>query len=316
MTLRMNPVLGREVRERMRTPKAFVALTIFVLLLVLTVYLVYQGSTTTGSLQVDLARQTRLGRDLYEWVLFIMLMLILFFIPGLTAGAIAGERERQTLLPLQVTLLRPRNVLVGKILSAIAFLALLIVASLPIMVVAYLLGGIRLIDALKGVGVLLLISFLVATMVVSLSAFAKRVQTATLLSYSFVALLVLLGPILFLTLRVIDSSRGGDIANAPAFIVAISPLSLVADATAGENVSVGNSPLTTVREQVVRAKAENNDSWFSWFPDDTFGGQFGFLNERSGFPAWGLATIGMTILAAGMFVLANRRLRTPAETER
>lgn len=312
----MNPVLGREVRERMRTPRAFVALTIFLLFLVLTVYVVYQGNTSSGSFQVDLARQTRLGRDLYEWVLSIMLILILFFIPGLSAGAVAGERERQTLLPLQVTLLRPHNVLIGKILAAIAFLTLLIVASIPVMVVAYLLGGIQLIDGVKGIAVLLLVSILVATMVVSISAFAKRVQTATLLSYTFVAMLVLFGPILYYTMQIVDTSSGTDRGNAPAFILAVSPLSLVADATAGENVYVGSNPLSATRQALVAAKGMTNNSWFSWFPKDDFSGDFGNRGQRIGFPGWGIGLLGLAVLAIVLFLLAQRRLRTPAETER
>ena len=87
----MNPVLSRELRERMRTGRAFVVIGVFLLMLTLTAYLVYQGANTTGQIETDLARQTRLGRDLYEWVLFVMLALVLFFVPGLTAGDIAGE---------------------------------------------------------------------------------------------------------------------------------------------------------------------------------------------------------------------------------
>ena len=55
--------------------------------------------------------------------MLMMVVLVLFFVPGLAAGAIAGERERQTLATLQVTLLRPRSILVGKIAAALAYLA-------------------------------------------------------------------------------------------------------------------------------------------------------------------------------------------------
>lgn len=314
----MNPVLGREIRERMRTPRAFITLTVFLLFLVLTVFIVYQGTTTSGQIESDLARQTRLGRDLFEWVLFIEMALILFFIPGLSSGAVAGERERQTLLPLQVTLLRPRNVLIGKILAAISFLVLLIVSSLPVMVVAYLLGGIQLIDGVRAITVLTLMAVLVATMVVSISTFARRTQTATLMSYGFVALLVLGGPLVFLTARIVDSSSGTDRANPPAVLLTINPIALVADATAGQTVDVGSNPMRVVREGVVRAKYDNDDQWLAWFPEDTFRADFGFIQgaQRSGFPAWGLATISLGAIASVLFLLAKRRLRTPAETER
>ncbi len=318
MSLHLNPVLGREIRERMRTPRAFVALTVFLLLLVLTVFIVYQGTTASGQIQVDLARQTRLGRDLFEWVLFIQTVLILFLIPGLSAGAVAGERERQTLLPLQVTLLRPRNVLIGKILAAISFLVLLIVASLPVMVVAYLLGGIRVVDGVKGVGVLVLMAVLVATMVVSISTFSRRVQAATLLSYGFVALLVIVGPLIYFTLGIVDDGNGTDVVNPPAFLLTVNPLTLVADATAGETVGGGANPMDGIRDLLVEAKYDNDGSWFKLFPKDTFRADFGFLDSgaRTGFPAWGLAAVSLGLIGVALFLLAKRRLRTPAEAER
>lgn len=317
----MNPVLGRELRERMRTGRAFIVIGIFLLMLTLTAYLVYQGSTTTGQIETDLARQTRLGRDLYEWVLFVMLALVLFFVPGLTAGSIAGERERQTLLPLQVTLLRPRSILVGKVLAGMSFMLLLLFASLPVMMVAYLLGGIRPLDGLKGVGIVCVIAMLLTLMITALSALTRRVQTATLLAYGFTALLVLMGPLLYFTMRVADGSNGDDVENPPAVLLALNPISIVADATAGKNTSAiftdTDNPLAWARQQVVEARSINDDSWFAWFPEDNFRAQFQNVNnQREGFPAWALGTIGLADLAAFLCFFAVRRLRTPAETER
>ena len=315
----MNPVLSRELRERMRTGRAFVVIGVFLLMLTLTAYLVYQGANTTGQIETDLARQTRLGRDLYEWVLFVMLALVLFFVPGLTAGAIAGERERQTLLPLQVTLLRPRSILVGKVLASMSVMLLLLFASLPVMMVAYLLGGIRPLDGLKGVGIVCLVAVLLTSMVTALSALSRRVQTATLLSYGFTALL-LLGPVLYFTMRVADGSHGNDVENPPAVLLALNPISIVADATAGENTSLGVSntnPLGWARDEVVKAKRVTDDSWFTWFPEDNFRAQFRFVSDRrTGFPAWAVGSIGLAVIAGLLSTLAVRRLRTPAEAER
>jgi len=314
----MNPVLSRELRERMRTGRAFVVVGIFLLMLTLTAYLVYQGSTGSGDISTDLARQTRLGRDLYEWVLFVMLALVLFFVPALTAGSIAGERERQTLLPLQVTLLRPRDILVGKVLAGTSFMLLLLFAALPVMMVAYLLGGIRPLDGLKGVGIICVIAILLTLMVTALSALTRRVQTATLLAYGFTALLVLMGPLLYFTMRVADGSHGFDTENPPAVLLALNPITIVADATSGEtssNFTSNTNPLGWARDEVVKAKGLNNDSWFAWFPDDNFRAQFR-VDRRDGFPAWAVGAIGLALIAAMLSTFAIRRLRTPAEAER
>ena len=80
----------------------------------------------------------------------------------------------------------------------------MIVAALPVLAVAYLLGGIRLVDIGMGVLAVFVVALLVATMVVAVSTFAKRVQTATLLAYAFTALLSFIGP---LALRHPDAAR-------------------------------------------------------------------------------------------------------------
>ena len=315
--MKLNPVLARELRERMRTGRAFVVLGVFLSMLILTLYLVYQGTQATGDIQFDLSRQTRLGRDLYEWVLFMMTILVLFFVPGLTSGAIAGERERQTLLPLQVTLLRPRSILLGKILAGISFLMLLVVAALPVMVIAYLLGGINLVDSIKGLGIVLVIAFLMTVMIASLSALTKRVQTATLLSYGFTALLVVAGPLMYLTMIIADSSHGSDPSNPPAVLLVLNPISIVADATAGQNVIDTSNPLRAIRRGLVEAKSANGDSWFAWFPEEDLGARFEIIDgKRSGVPAWLVGTIGLGVLSQLLAILAIRRIRTPAESER
>lgn len=325
----LNPVLGRELKERMRGVRSFAALAIFLALLTLATWIVYRGNQQTDPFSFDLARQTRVGRELYEWILSIMLVLVLFFVPGLTAGAIAGERERQTLLPLQVTLLRPRSIVWGKVLAALAYLALMIVAALPLFAVAYQLGGITLLDGLKGLGCVLLVGLLLATIVVGISAFAKRVQTATILAYGVTGLLTIGSFAAFAIATVVDGSRGPDEADPPALLLTFNPIVFVADATAGLNIDVGTTPLRPVRVALAEAYARN-DGWWTGSGVNR-GGEFVAAGpdavleqnvvfdgqaQRAGFPAWALALGSMVVLAAGAFAIGCRRLRTPAEVER
>src|ERR671910_2823196 len=140
----VNPVLRRELVERMRGRRTFVVLTIYLGVLAGILYLVYQANrgTTGSSFGAPVATQiASVGRGIFEWLLFFMLLLVLFLVPGQTSGAIAGERERQTLVPLQITLLRPVSLLLGKIGASLAFLLLLLVATVPLLSVSYLIGG-------------------------------------------------------------------------------------------------------------------------------------------------------------------------------
>ena len=109
--MRINPVLEREVRERMRGTRSVVVLTIYLVLLIGIFFLVYSALTgsSSGSSTVAPTEVARLGRSIFEYVLFFMLLLVIFLVPGFTSAAVAGERERQTLIPMQITLLRPRD---------------------------------------------------------------------------------------------------------------------------------------------------------------------------------------------------------------
>ena len=86
---------------------------------------------------------------LFALLAFIQLGLVLFITPGLTAGAISSEREKQTLPILLTTSQSSFQIISGKLLSSIAFLLLLIVAGLPVYSLVFLFGGISPLDFVK-----------------------------------------------------------------------------------------------------------------------------------------------------------------------
>jgi ABC-type transport system involved in multi-copper enzyme maturation permease subunit len=241
---------------------------------------------------------------------------VLFFVPGIAAGAIAGERERQTLATLQVTLLRPRSIVAGKIVAALAYLVLLIVASLPVLAAAYVLGGIRVADIARGVLAVSAVALFVATIVVAVSAFARRVQTATVLAYAVTVLLVVAGPLAAGIAAVFDArseSSGHDEVVPPAVLLTVTPIALVADAVAGVD---DNGPLSALHEGILDVKNDNDGRWFALFPDNAREVRPDDERQDSGAPIWLLSMVSMTVLAAASFVGAARRLRTPASVER
>lgn len=314
----LNPVIGRELIERLRGLRAFVAITIFVLVLTLTMFLVVEAYGANGA-GTDITDRTGTGRVVFETLITLMTVLVLFFVPALTAGAVAGERERQTLSTLQVTMLRERSILAGKVVAAVVYLALLIVASIPVLGVAYAYGGVQVGDIAWGLLAVIVWALLLSTMVVAVSSFAKRVQTATVLAYGFTGLITIIGPLLYGIAALLDSRRGDPHVSAPAWLLTLNPYTLVADLGSG-NKAGGTGPLSLWREALGYAKAENDGSWFSWFPDDANDQQHsdvGLLGRPiGGLPAWLLAAVGLSIVALVLLAFAVRRMRTPAEAER
>ena len=180
---------------------------------------------------------------MFETVILMMTVLVLFFVPGLTVGRdrrragtpdpgdAAGHDAADALDPVRQG--RGRAV----------FLLLMIVAALPVLAVSYLLGGIRLVDIGMGVLAVFIVALLVATMVVAVSSFAKRVQTATLLAYGFTALLSFIGPLVYGILMLLDNRSTTDENAAPAWIATVNPFALVADLGSGNRAS-GDGPLS------------------------------------------------------------------------
>lgn len=319
----LNPVLGREVRQRMRGFRSFGAIFVFLGLLTVTVWLVYLGTKNSDPFSFDIERQTRLGRDMFEWLLTVMLLLVVFLVPGLTSGAIAGERERQTLLPLQITPLTPRSILWGKVMASLAFLVLMIAAAIPLFAICYQLGGLRFLVLVKGVAAIVAIGVLLAAMVVAISTFSKRVQTATILAYGFTGLLVIGSGVGYGAWALADGSTGDEFTSAPSVLLVPNPLVFVATATAGADLSSGDTVLSVIRRGVAESYASNG-GWFSTpdkdarFAGSSDDGTFFVAGDDDGLPAhaW-LASLGsLLVLAGGLFILAARRLRVPAESER
>jgi ABC-type transport system involved in multi-copper enzyme maturation permease subunit len=74
---------------------------------------------------------------------FMQLVLICIIIPVLTAGSIAGERERQTLDLLLTAPVSSVTIILGKLLSSMCNVVLFVISSLPAMALAFLYGGIQ-----------------------------------------------------------------------------------------------------------------------------------------------------------------------------
>lgn len=333
----LNPVLARELKDRMRGRRAWILVTVYLVVLGGILFLVYQGASGTGINSDPFSppsptRFASVGRAIFEWLMFFMLLLVLFLVPGFTSGAIAGERERQTLVPLQVTMLRPWQILLGKLGASFAFLALLVVATLPLLSVAYLIGGVSIARVVQGVAVILFTGLVLACVTLACSALFRRVQAATVASYGIV-LLMTIGTFLgWVAAEIVDESRGSDPGNPPAALLVFNPVFTAADVLSEDGLIRGSSvdsPFDPMKELLLRAGRV--DSGGVVFVDDFGGRGFGggdqpigfdefgnpiFAGDDGGFPFWAQSVIALYVLAVVSMLVAARRLRTPAGVER
>ena len=187
----VNPVLKREVVERWRSRRAPMTLTVYLALLGGIMYLLYRGGTAILRSEIGFGFDAStsgpvLGRFLVEGLFFFVLLLVLFVGPGYAAAQISGERERRTLTLLQVTLLRPLQIVLGKLGAAVAWLSLLVVTAVPLGAVGFFLGGIGITDLLRGGLMLLVLAVSVAAIGLGISSLTRRTTGSIVLTYGVV----------------------------------------------------------------------------------------------------------------------------------
>ena len=103
--------------------------------------------------------------------------------PTFAAGSITGEKERKTYELLLASPLRPSTILVGKLMSSLSYLVILIVSSLPLMILCYLLGGLLLSEITRSYLVLILAAGTFGLVSVACSSYFRRTSSALVVSY-------------------------------------------------------------------------------------------------------------------------------------
>lgn len=197
-----NPVALKELRGRMRGPRAFIVLTAFVSLMSLfavALYGIYQLSVTNGAT----ATGGVVGKMVFGAIVATELFLVSFVAPAFTAGAISGERERQTFDLLRTTLLPAHRIVWGKLLSAMAYITLLMVAGIPLQGIAFLLGGVTFEELLLANWLLLVSATGFSAAGIFFSARTGRTLNATVFTYTFAILGTVVLPIVALVLTTI-----------------------------------------------------------------------------------------------------------------
>lgn len=180
---RINPVMLKELRGRMRGVRAFVVLTVYLGLMsgfLALLYLIQVPiNQATGS-----AAAGEIGRILFMGIVGIELMLIIFIAPAFTAGAITGERERLTYDLLRTTLLSSPSFVIGKLESALSYVLLLLLAAIPLQSIAFLFGGVSELELVLSFVILTVTAIALGTVGIFFSALAPRTLSASVRAYT------------------------------------------------------------------------------------------------------------------------------------
>lgn len=186
--MRGNPVYKREMTISSRSIRVPVIMMIFNSILALVALLNMYSMASQVKVTAEIQYSSFL--DLYVFVASIEFMMLFFIMPALTSGSISGERERQTLNLMLSTQMTPSQIVIGKLLSSMVNMALLVVSSFPVVSLVFVYGGIRVRDLFLLLLLYSSVALLSASLGLCFSAVCRRSTIATAMSYGFLAFLI------------------------------------------------------------------------------------------------------------------------------
>ena len=166
----------------MRGRRAFVILTLYLVLLAgfaWMVELIMERTYATGFGGNATFATAAIGQGIFVSILMLETLLVAFLAPMATAGSISLEREKQTLEMLAATPITSVSIVLGKLLSALIYVWLLIAASIPLTAVVFVFGGVAPDDILHGYLVLIVTALGLGAFGLLCSSLVKRTQAAS-----------------------------------------------------------------------------------------------------------------------------------------
>jgi ABC-type transport system involved in multi-copper enzyme maturation permease subunit len=177
------PLLMRELSDQSGRARHYVLRVLFATGLLTIGFLYLCELVSNGS---NMGSITTLGNGpaLFNWIVFLEAIGIVVFLPALTCGAIAGEKERNTLPVLLTTQLGPATIAWEKLLSRLVLIFSLLLMSLPLLSFAYALGGLSLDYMIHSIVWLISLCVLVASLSLMCSAWSGSTVSAFFMTYS------------------------------------------------------------------------------------------------------------------------------------
>lgn len=267
MKIRINPVYGKEIKLKVRSVRF--AVTIFLFNLMLGIIAI-TGFEVMFNMHLNPYVDYSGAAKVFYILISMEIIAVMFLIPAFTAGSIAGEREKQTLDILLTTVLTPEKIVMGKLLSSVSMVLLLVVSSLPIISIVFTIGGVDMNDLIQFMSAILVISFFVGSMGMLASTVLKKTVPAMVCSM-FEVMLVCVGTVIivgvaYITAKLYYYNCMGAVGKMPnvsgvCMVLLVNPIFTVVQMTIKQCESVSAiSKLAEMLNGSIPAVIENN--WF------------------------------------------------------
>lgn len=199
INLRLNPIVKKELQVTARNMRlswgVFAYEAVLAMAFLLAVLAIQEQS-----------RYAYGGENFYSSFIYLFPILavtqvciVALIMPVITASSISGEKERQTFDIMLTTCMSPLAIVVGKVLAATMRILLFVAASLPVMALAFVVGGLSWSTLFYFLLTIVMLSFFSGSVGIFCSAFCRKSISAVILSfviYFVIFVLTFLPPVL------------------------------------------------------------------------------------------------------------------------
>ncbi len=219
-----NPMIIKELRQRLRERRSWLLPTLYLLVLSGTVSFAYYFATDVG--QQAMQREVQgadIGLAIFLTVVFTQIVALLLMAPVFSAGSITIEKEQRTLAGLLTSLLTAQQIWWGKFVTALLFLLLLLSSALPLLAVSFAFGGVEPVQLLRVTASTVLVLAAICAVGLWCSALFRRSVHSTACCYGLVLTLSVVTAVVFgILLAHWESSNGGTgrLEGPPAYVQA------------------------------------------------------------------------------------------------
>lgn len=184
------PLLAKELSEQAARRRTYVVRVVYASLLFLFGFLIYQS--LIGSRSANPFAVLGHGRNLFDQIVMMQFVGIYLFMPAMTCGVVTGEKERNSIGLLFLTRLGPWTILLEKYLSRVIPMLSFLLLSLPLLVIAYSLGGITQGYLWVGIWTLFVTMLQVGAIALFCSAYFRRTVSSFIATY-LIGIMVMFG---------------------------------------------------------------------------------------------------------------------------
>ena len=178
----MNPIFKRELTQFLKSGKIVATMIGLIFFLGLFLFFLWPRTAVFSMASSE-------SKQVFTVFLLCNLAFVLIIVPAFCATSITAEKENNSFIMLYTTMLKPHNILSGKLFSSLTMITILVICTLPISALCSLSGGINLPTLMNAYIVIIVASLTFGIMSLAISAMCEKSASSLVLSYLSIALL-------------------------------------------------------------------------------------------------------------------------------